>query len=58
MVLGSPGIKTTRNATMLTLDGGMDRISPSGPLHQWSDEVVLNWEDWYANEIQVSEVKA
>ena len=57
MVLGSPGIKTTRNATMLTLESEIDRISPSGPLHQWSDEVVLNWEDWYANEIQVPEVK-
>ena len=29
-----------------------------GPLHQWSDEDVLSWDDWYVKNIGVGEVNA
>mgnify|MGYP001166708559 FL=1 len=56
MVLGSPGVKTSRNATILSLDKDVNRISSSGPLQQWSDEDVLSWDDWYVKEIGVGEL--
>jgi len=56
MVLGAPGVKCTHNATMLPLSENTQRISLTGPLNEWSDEEVIQWEDWYANHFDMPEV--
>jgi hypothetical protein len=48
LVLGAPGIKQSLNATFATVDGGMNRISPNGPLNHWTDEAVTPWASFYA----------
>jgi hypothetical protein len=48
LVLGAPGIKQSLNATLDTVDGGMNRISPNGPLNHWTDEAVTPWASFYA----------
>ena len=48
LVLGAPGIKQSLNATLATVDGGMNRISPNGPLNHWTDEAVTPWASFYA----------
>jgi len=47
LVLGAPGIKTSRNSTFCTLESNRERISQSGPLNQWSDEEITDWKQWY-----------
>jgi hypothetical protein len=48
LVLGAPGIKQSLNATLATVDGEMNRISPNGPLNHWTDEAVTPWASFYA----------
>lgn len=48
LVLGAPGLKQSLNATLATVDGGMNRISPNGPLNHWTDEAVTPWASFYA----------
>jgi hypothetical protein len=57
MVLGSPGVKCAHNATMLPLSSDSLRLSTTGSLSEWSDEEVIQWEDWYANHFNAEEVK-
>ena len=48
LVLGAPGLKQSLNATLATVDGEMNRISPNGPLNHWTDEAVTPWASFYA----------
>jgi hypothetical protein len=48
LVLGAPGLKRSLNATLATVDGEMNRISPNGPLNHWTDEAVTPWASFYA----------
>jgi hypothetical protein len=48
LVLGAPGIKQSLNATLATVDGEVNRISPNGPLNHWTDEAVTPWASFYA----------
>ncbi len=56
MVLGAPGVKCAHNATMLPVSSSSLRISATGPLSEWSEEEVIQWEDWYANHFNSEEV--
>ena len=56
MVLGAPGVKCAHNATMLPVSSSSLRISATGPLSEWSEEEVIQWEDWYANHLDMPEV--
>ena len=48
LVLGAPGLKQSLNATLATVDGEVNRISPNGPLNHWTDEAVTPWASFYA----------
>lgn len=48
LVLGAPGIKQSRNATLASVDDEVDRISPQEPLNFWTDEPVTPWASFYA----------
>ena len=48
LVLGAPCLKQSLNATLATVDGEMNRISPNGPLNHWTDEAVTPWASFYA----------
>ncbi|MBT61420.1 MAG: hypothetical protein CMA63_07725 [Euryarchaeota archaeon] len=47
LVLGSPGIKYSHNASFKPLKSEIPRLSNQGPLQEWSDEGVIEWADWY-----------
>ena len=56
MVLGSPGVKCTHNATMLPVSSSSRRISETGPLSEWSEEEVIQGEEWYGTHFNSEEV--
>ena len=47
LVLGAPGVKTSRNSAFCALKENESRISQSGSLNQWTDEEVVDWKQWY-----------
>ena len=47
LVLGSPGIKQAQNSAFCELDEVEERIEDNGSLSQWSNEDIVNWQDWY-----------
>jgi hypothetical protein len=47
LVLGSPGIKYSHNASLKPVQKKAPRLSNHGPLQEWSDEAIIDWGDWY-----------
>jgi hypothetical protein len=41
---------------MLPLSEKTQRIAATGPLNEWSEEEVIQWEEWYANHLDMPEV--
>lgn len=48
LVLGAPGIKQSRNATLVSVDDEVNRISLKEPLNHWTEEPVTPWASFYA----------